>query len=119
MLFNSYEFILIFLPLTLIGFFYLSRYSQSKGIFWLVISSLFFYSWWSYDHTVILIISILMNFLFSRIIFEKYLNTKITLIIAISFNLFLLAFFKYFNFFINSIFINTDLLFYNYETELH
>ena len=118
MLFNSYEFILIFLPLTLIIYFYLSRLDQFKGMIWLVISSLFFYSWWSIPHTTILIISILINFMFSRIMIKKYFNTKVTLIIAIIINLCALAFFKYFNFLINFIFMNENSSFFNYEIEL-
>ncbi|MDB2701195.1 MBOAT family protein [Alphaproteobacteria bacterium] len=118
MLFNSYEFILIFLPLVLIGFFYLSAKGESRGILWLVISSVFFYSWWSWSHAIILIISILMNFLFSRIIFEKYLNPKIILIFSISTNLCVLAFFKYFNFLINSILFGSNWPDFNYEIEL-
>ena len=43
MLFNSYQFIFLFLPLTLLGFLLLSRKSRELAILWLVLASLFFY----------------------------------------------------------------------------
>ncbi|MDI9558888.1 MAG: MBOAT family protein, partial [Pseudomonadota bacterium] len=48
MLFNSYVFILLFLPLTLSIYFFLSRKKlilASKA--WLVLAALFFYGWWN------------------------------------------------------------------------
>ena len=48
MLFNSYEFIFLFLPITLILYFTLNRFGKNelaKG--WLVIASLYFYSYFN------------------------------------------------------------------------
>ncbi|MDP6390192.1 MAG: hypothetical protein QF654_09885 [Alphaproteobacteria bacterium] len=46
MLFNSYVFILGFLPVVLVGFYYLAdRFGPSGAIGWLLIASLFFYGW--------------------------------------------------------------------------
>ena len=47
MLFNSHAFIFLFLPLTLLVFFGLGRFSAKLAAGWLAIASLFFYGWWS------------------------------------------------------------------------
>jgi alginate O-acetyltransferase complex protein AlgI len=48
MLFNSYQFIFLFLPITLAIFFSLSKFKLTKlALVWLTISSLFFYSYWN------------------------------------------------------------------------
>jgi alginate O-acetyltransferase complex protein AlgI len=56
MLFNSYEFIFAFLPITFFIYFYLNykRLTIASEVF-LIVASLFFYSWWniisvSYTH---------------------------------------------------------------------
>lgn len=44
MLFNSIEFLFVFLPVLLIVFFQLGRYSQRLAAGWLTFGSLFFYA---------------------------------------------------------------------------
>ena len=46
MLFNSHEFLFIFLPATLLGFYLLGRVSRQGAILWLILASLVFYGWW-------------------------------------------------------------------------
>jgi hypothetical protein len=46
MLFNSHEFLFVFLPATLLGFYLLGRASQQWAILWLILASLVFYGWW-------------------------------------------------------------------------
>jgi hypothetical protein len=46
-LFNSYEFIFVFLPVTVLLFFQLARLSSQLAASWLVMASLFFYGWWN------------------------------------------------------------------------
>ena len=45
MLFNAYEFLFLFLPLTLAGYFWVARRGHEPAIVWLVLASLFFYAW--------------------------------------------------------------------------
>lgn len=45
MLFNSYEFMFLFLPLMLAVFFGIARYSRPFAALWLLATSLFFYGW--------------------------------------------------------------------------
>ena len=48
MLFNSFEFIFLFLPLTLAGFFFVSRrLGGTAAQLWLIAASIFFYGWWN------------------------------------------------------------------------
>ncbi|MGI9315843.1 MAG: MBOAT family protein, partial [bacterium] len=63
MLFNSYEFILAFLPVTCLIFFILGRWKKyESAIFWLVLASLFFYGWWEPIYLLLIFASITVNF---------------------------------------------------------
>ena len=111
MLFNSYEFILGFFPITVVGFFLIAAYNNKAAAVWLVMASLFFYGWWSITAVPLLLLSIFTNYIFGLIIAprsegKKALSEqirKIYLCIAITVNLTLLGFFKYSNFFITNV----------------
>lgn len=63
MLFNSYEFIFVLLPITLILFYLIgSRGHHRAAMVWLVIASLFFYGWWNYKYLILIIGSMLFNY---------------------------------------------------------
>ncbi|MEC7556931.1 MAG: MBOAT family protein, partial [Planctomycetota bacterium] len=47
MLFNSYEFIFVFLPIALAVFFLIGRASTKIALGWLVVASLAFYAAWN------------------------------------------------------------------------
>jgi len=67
MLFNLYEFIFVFLPITFFIYFYLNHkrlIEASKGF--LVCSSLFFYSWWNVAYLPIILASIIFNYAIGR-----------------------------------------------------
>jgi len=69
MLFNSFEFIFLFLPITFIIYFLLNRFrNQQYAIYWLVLSSLIFYGYFKLTYLAIITISIVVNFALSRII---------------------------------------------------
>lgn len=104
MLFNSYQFIFLFLPTTLIGFFLLNKFSSAKySTAWLVLMSLIFYGYWDYNYVALLIFSILTNFFTGRQIFHSSARKKIWLVVGIIFNLSLLFYFKYTGFFLSNI----------------
>ena len=63
MLFNSYPFIFIFLPITLAIYFALgSRGMARAAIGWVVAASLFYYAWWDALYLALLSTSLVFNF---------------------------------------------------------
>ena len=114
MLFNSYEFLFLFLPVTLAGFFALSGFGHLKvAAAWLTLVSIFFYAYWSPLYVVLLLVSIAINFSAGQAI-AKYRdaqrgkNSFQVLVCAIVANLAVLAYFKYANFFVDSFNSATD-----------
>ncbi len=104
MVFNSYAFIVFFLPATLFGLYLFSRKSREWTAVWLICASLFFYGSWDYRFIPILLASIVINYLACKqIITATPGHGKRWLTASIAFNLLLLGFFKYVNFFIVSI----------------
>lgn len=108
MLFNSYIFIFAFLPVSFFIYFYLNQKGFSLlGKGFLIFCSLFFYAWWNPIYLPIILSSMLFNFLISRSLNIHIKNTdsykKLLLFMGIAFNLTLLAFFKYADFFIENI----------------
>lgn len=101
MSFTSYEFIFIFFPVVAIIYFLLGKLKNKKiqSIF-LILSSLFFYGYNSIICLGIFMISIIVNFAIGKIINKN--RKKFILAIGIVFNVALLGYFKYTNFFIES-----------------
>ncbi len=63
MLFNSYAFIFLFLPVTLLGFHWIGSMGRHQvAIAWLVAASLFFYGWWNPAYLGLIIGSMLFNY---------------------------------------------------------
>jgi len=62
MLFNSYPFILAFLPATLLAFFVVARWSRRGAAAVLALASLFFYGWWDVRYGLLLVGSIAFNY---------------------------------------------------------
>lgn len=103
MLFNSYEFILLFLPVTFSGFFLLGRLEQSRlATLWLVLASLFFYGYWDWHYVPLLTASILFNYFIGRNI-ECRVQKKRILYLGILADVILLGYFKYADFFLTTV----------------
>ncbi len=100
MLFNSFYFIFIFLPIILIGYFSLSKFQNKKNLkLFLILASLFFYGFWKLEYLFLILFSVLVNFLISlKIIKEKEKN--VYFLKAILINILILFSFKYVDFFI-------------------
>jgi len=95
MLFNSYDYLIWFLPGTLGVFFLLGRH-PSKAQVWLTVASLFFYGWWNPWHLPLILGSIAFNFGVARGLQEK--PARGVLAFGIAANLALLGVFKYADF---------------------
>jgi alginate O-acetyltransferase complex protein AlgI len=101
LLFNSYQFLLLFLPITLVGYFAIGKHSRPLGLTWLALCSLFFYAWWDWRYLGLLSVSILLNFWFGRRIATASQTRKsVWLTVAIGLNLILLTYYKYADLFI-------------------
>lgn len=113
MLFNSPVYIFIFLPVVVLVYYWLNRHrlvTAAKS--WLVLASLFFYGYWDYRYLMLIIGSVLVNYSLGTAISRAATpikgdhhpppTTKATLVVGILFNLGLLAYFKYADFFLEN-----------------
>ena len=101
MLFNSYEFLFLFLPICFFVYFYLnSKKLVTASKIFLVVASLFFYSWWNVIYLPLILGSMLFNFFVGQALGKK--STKKMLTFGIIGNVLLLGYFKYTDFFISN-----------------
>ena len=63
MLFNSYFFILVFLPITIMGYFFLNKNMEKAAIIFLIFMSLWFYGYFNYRYLFIIVSSIIVNYI--------------------------------------------------------
>lgn len=106
MLFNSYIFIFIFLPLVLAGWYFLnSRGFYQTATCFLAAMSLWFYGYFNPYYLGIILVSILGNYLLSFLLrFSRTkLSDRIFLLAGLAFNLGFLFYFKYYDFFFENI----------------
>jgi len=109
MLFNSFEYILLFMPVTLVVYFVLLRKHLTVAAkFWLFFASLFFYSWWNVKYTPLILGSILFNYTIGGML-ENNGETgnsaflrKWIFVFGVAANVILLCYFKYMDFFIGN-----------------
>ena len=104
MLFNSYAFLLVFLPFTVLGYFFFGRFGKGAGAAWLAVCSLFFYAWWDYRYLALLIGSVCVNYFAGGYIARHAATGKgrRALALAVGANLVLLGYYKYADFFLSS-----------------
>lgn len=106
MLFNSFEFIFLFLPLTLGAYFLLHRLGLTKcAKISLILASLFFYGYFNWTYLPIIISSVLINYLVGSSL-NRTLSApvrKLWLYVGLVFNLGMLGYFKYSDFFIENV----------------
>ncbi|MEW5726708.1 MAG: MBOAT family protein, partial [Pseudomonadota bacterium] len=105
MLFNSYEFVLGFLPVAGAVFALLARFVSVKwALHWLTLASVGFYAWWHPPYLALLFLSSAVNFHCGRqIATGAEVHRHRWLVAGIVFNLGLLAIFKYTAFGLRSI----------------
>ncbi|MCE9613276.1 MAG: MBOAT family protein [Lentisphaerae bacterium] len=105
MLFNSFEFILLYLPVVLGGYFLLGQSRSRLPNLWLALASVFFYGWWNVAFVPLLLGSITFNYAMGYWIGKTRDGTggKVLLVVGISANLALLGYFKYANFILTTV----------------
>lgn len=96
MLFNSPVFLLLFLPLTLIGYHLVGRWGGGKAaVVFLLLASFVFYAYSSLFNFAVFITSILTNFTIGALIARHTQRRSILAIIGVTWNLALIGYFKY------------------------
>lgn len=102
MLFNSYIFVFLFFPLCLSGYYGLLhvKKAQAAKIF-LTIMSLWFYGYFNLSYLLIMVGSIVFNYIF-HLLLSKNPDKKL-LLLAVAGDLGILFYFKYFDFFLSAI----------------
>jgi len=112
-LFNSYEFLLVFLPLVVIGYFAIARLSALAANAYLAAASVCFYAWWKLDFVWILFASVVVNFAIGHKLSRDAAagrHGRAILVAGIVFNLGLLGYYKYADFFIANVGAHVGLL---------
>lgn len=116
MLFNSYIFVFVFFPICILGYYGLLQtgHPRASGAF-LTGMSFWFYGYFKFSYLLIMVCSIIGNYLFHRLLSREeqktggrqgeagrpLLSRKGLLVLAVSFNLGVLFYFKYFDFFLS------------------
>ena len=98
MAYNSYLFILLFLPLFLLIYFVGNRMSQKTGRWLIIISGLIFYYFAGLDSFRILIISTIVNYVLCLVMEKIHKGKKLILFIVLAANAGLLLYYKYLGF---------------------
>lgn len=102
MQFNSYVFILAFMPIIVLVYFLLGKINMMMAKIAIIVGSIFFYAYSDITTLIILGISLVINFVFAKVI-EKRQWRKLYMAIPVMINIGLLIYFKYTNFVISNV----------------
>lgn len=109
MLFNAYEFIFVFLPITLAGFFFLgANRGLRPAVAWLVAASLFFYGYWRPIYLLLIGGSVLFNYfcglgIAGLLTSDRRPAAKALMVFGVAANLANIGLFKYADFVIENV----------------
>ncbi|MDP6352273.1 MAG: MBOAT family protein [Alphaproteobacteria bacterium] len=107
MLFNSYEFIFVLLPISVFFFYFLgNRIGGTAPIFWVVCCSLFFYGWWNPSYLLLILVSIVFNFLVGTTLSRQARHGQASrglVTFGVVANLATIGYFKYAMFFVDNV----------------
>ena len=103
MLFNSIEF-LFFLPVVFVLYWFVFSKNLNTQNSVILLSSYFFYGWWDYRFLSLILLSTIVDYLVGLNISKQgsKKKQKLLLLCSVLFNLSVLGFFKYYNFFVDS-----------------
>jgi D-alanyl-lipoteichoic acid acyltransferase DltB (MBOAT superfamily) len=107
MLFNSYEFLLFFLPIALAGWFLCGRWAGHRcAQVWLVAASLFYYGWWNPWYLILIVSLTVFNYNWGRLLARRAAAGRsrgLALALGLVVNLGVLGYYKYANFFLDNL----------------
>jgi len=103
MLFNSIEF-LLFLPIVFVLYWFVFNKNLKHQNSLILLSSYIFYGWWDYRFLSLILLSTIVDYFIGLNISKQNSkkNQKLLLWSSVLFNLSILGFFKYYNFFVDS-----------------
>jgi D-alanyl-lipoteichoic acid acyltransferase DltB (MBOAT superfamily) len=103
MLFNAPIFLFVFLPIIVAIYYLLNSISKNVivGKVWLILGSLFFYGYFNPSYLVLILGSLVFNFIIGQYLGKKIGNKPVLYFGVIS-NLILLGYYKYFDFFLEN-----------------
>jgi alginate O-acetyltransferase complex protein AlgI len=103
MLFNSYVFLLVFLPVVLLCWWAIR--GERQRLLFLTLASYVFYGWWDWRFVPLMVASTSVDYIAGAHIAAsaEHAKRKQWLMASLSFNLLVLGFFKYFGFFAASV----------------
>ena len=106
MLFSSYIFVFVFLPVVIAVYYTLSLLKDGvyQRIF-LIAASLFFYGYYNVAYLCLILASMGVNYVVARIL-AQYAESRykvVSFIVGVAFNVLLLGYFKYYDFFVHNI----------------
>lgn len=104
MLFNSLEFIL-FLPLVFVLYWSIFQKKSNYQNVFIILASYVFYAWWDWRFLILIISSTLVDYSVGQQIYkyrDQPKKSKYWLMLTVAFNIGMLGFFKYYNFFVDS-----------------
>ena len=110
--FNSYEFIFAFLPVTVLGFWVLHQVrGRGAALVWLLLASAVFYAYASPEGLLTILPSILLDYAIARALLQlgasRLRLRRVLVFVGVAANVAFLGYFKYRNFFLDS--LNTAL----------
>ncbi|HKQ40329.1 MAG TPA: MBOAT family protein [Verrucomicrobiae bacterium] len=106
MVFSAWPFLLVFLPITLIGFVSIPAPFRTARKLWLCVASVVFYAYWKFEYVPLLFFSIALNYAVAELLTrcQSVRKAKSILTVGVTANLLLLGYFKYTNFILKAVF---------------
>ncbi len=102
MLFGSIDYAIFLVLVFIVYWFFLKKNTKAQNIFLLIVSYIF-YGWWDWRFLFLLVLSTCIDYFFGLIVYKAKKRKKLYLTLSILNNLLVLGFFKYYNFFIDSL----------------
>jgi D-alanyl-lipoteichoic acid acyltransferase DltB (MBOAT superfamily) len=105
MLFSSWQFIFVFLPVTVSGFFLIPSRSGALRKIWLLLTSIYFYAYWKVEYLPLLFFSIVFNYSVAEVMARHRggRTARLAIYFGMGVNLLLLSYYKYTNFVAHSL----------------
>ena len=104
MLFNSFGFLFVYLPLVVAAYFWLARSGRPMlPAAWLALASLLFYAYWNPRHVLLLLLSMAVNYGCGRALMAQSERRRCWLMAGLLFDFGLLAYYKYANFLVANV----------------